>query len=64
MGRFSQSELDEFAAKAAWARNQAQAATDDRLQHEYLALALAFERLVQEIGKAQDPQPKTPGSMR
>jgi hypothetical protein len=60
MGRFSQSEIDAFAGKAAWARNQAHAAQDSKLQQEYFELALAYERLVLDIGGADDLRPETP----
>jgi hypothetical protein len=53
MGGFSQSDVDRFAATAAWARNQAHAARNEGLRREYLALAQAYERLVEDILRAE-----------
>jgi hypothetical protein len=59
VGRFNQLDLDAFLAKAAWARNQAQAATEQKVRDEYLTLALAYEQLVRDIER-QGPIDQVP----
>jgi hypothetical protein len=51
MARFNQLDIDEFSAKAAWARNEAQAAKDERSKAEFLRVALAYETLAQDLIK-------------
>lgn len=51
MPRFNQLDIDEFSAKAAWARNEAQAAQDERSKAEFLRVAIAYETLAADLVK-------------